>query len=607
MAWPWRKTPNDQRTGSSGSFSSASGSAAGTTAYGRLLLFIAGVGGLLYGIDVGIIAAALLYLGKTIDLTVAQTSIVVAAVLGGSMASSLLAGLLADLVGRKKMMIASGLTFIASVGVIVLSQSFVPLFCGRLLQGLSGGVIAVVVPLYLAESLSPRNRGRGAAIFQFMLTLGIVLAALAGWYYTRQAESAIAVAAGNPALIRAIENHAWRSMFFAVMYPGLIFFFGAFTLTETPRWLFRQGRAAEARAALLKIAGPEEVERELEEMRLLALPPGEAETGKGWLWRRKYIVPFVLACLILSLNQATGINSVLGYLVVILKQAGLGARAATQGDVAVKALNCAMTIIAVLLVDRKGRKFLLRLGTGGVVIGLLAAGLLFHRFEARGIDVQQQLQSQIRQDAGGQTLTVPATQTALEAMAGTARPAVGAAAAPPAESEHPWTLTVLYSYGAGEKVASVLSPTGRPQLRIAPAAGEQGSRLVIERALLEPQPGRAAGWLVAGSLAVFIAFFALGPGVVVWLALSELMPTRIRSIGMGIALLLNQGISTLIAALFLPVVGKYGYAAMFFAWAACTVLYFLIASFWLPETKGKTLEEIERHFERPARVEASSG
>jgi MFS family permease len=96
---------------------------------------------------------------------------------------------------------------------------------------------------------------------------------------------------------------------------------------------------------------------------------------------------------------------------------------------------------------------------------------------------------------------------------------------------------------------------------------------------------------------LFILAYAVGPGVVVWLMLSELMPTRIRSTGMGIALLINQGVSTAIAALFLPVVGSYGYYAMFFFWAACTVIYFLTATFFLPETKGKTLEEIEKHFE----------
>ena len=93
-----------------------------------------------------------------------------------------------------------------------------------------------------------------------------------------------------------------------------------------------------------------------------------------------------------------------------------------------------------------------------------------------------------------------------------------------------------------------------------------------------------------------MAFFAVGPGVCVWLALSELMPTRIRSNGMSIALLINQAVSTTIAAVFLPTVGKYGYATMFFAFAGFTVIYFVTASFFLPETKGKTLEEIEEHF-----------
>src|SRR5215470_6085693 len=178
--------------------------------YSRFIIFIAGLGGLLYGIDVGIIAAALLYLSKTVNLSISQTSIIVAAVLGGSMLSSPVAGVLADWFGRKKIAIVSGLMFVASVALIVASQGFTALFLGRLLQGMSGGVIAVVIPLYLAESLSAKKRGQGTAVFQFMLTFGIVLAAFIGWYYTRQAETAIALAGNNAELIRAAQNHAWR-------------------------------------------------------------------------------------------------------------------------------------------------------------------------------------------------------------------------------------------------------------------------------------------------------------------------------------------------------------------------------------------------------------
>jgi hypothetical protein len=120
--------------------------------------------------------------------------------------------------------------------------------------------------------------------------------------------------------------------------------------------------------------------------------------------------------------------------------------------------------------------------------------------------------------------------------------------------------------------------------------------LKIEHAYVGPLPDAVHGWLVAMGLYGFVAFYALGPGVCVWLALSELMPTRIRSNGMSVALVINQMVSTTLAAIFLPVVGKYGYSMMFFLFCGFTLIYLLTAAFFLPETKGKTLEEIEAHF-----------
>ena len=127
-------------------------------------------------------------------------------------------------------------------------------------------------------------------------------------------------------------------------------------------------------------------------------------------------------------------------------------------------------------------------------------------------------------------------------------------------------------------------------------ADSQGRSLVIKRAKFGAVPAESTGTWVMLCLMLFIASFAIGPGVCVWLALSELMPTRIRSLGMGLGLLINQGVSTLIAAVFLPIVGNHGYTSIFIFWAICTVLYFAVAAFWLPETKGRTLEEIEAHF-----------
>ena len=560
-----------------------------TVFYGRFLLFIAGLGGLLYGIDVGIIAAALLYLNKTIDLTLQQTSNLVAAVLFGSMFSSLVAGVLADLFGRKKMMLVSGLMFVTSVGLIVISQGFVPLLLGRLLQGMSGGIIAVVVPLYLAECLSAKHRGQGTAIFQFALTFGIVIAAITGLFYTRHAEAAIAAAAGNTAQILAAENHAWRGMFLSVVYPGLIFLVGAFFLSESPRWLVRRGKIAQAKTALLRSVPPAEAETELAEMQAISVETkrqtASGASGFSSLFTRKYIIPFALACLVLSLNTATGINSVLGYLVIILKQAGMTASHATQGDVAVKVLNCVMTLVGVALIDRKGRKFLLNLGTGGIVIAFVAAGMIFYGFESHRTDVLPKVLSAVQNN----TLTIPVKS--VQTMTPDTWPGT---------NPTPTVLTVLYDQGEGNKVATALSNDPDPVIRITPnpKPGTTQQALRIVRAQYGPVPSEATGWLITACLCLFISCYSAGPGVVVWLMLSELMPTRIRALGMGIALLLNQGVSTLNAAVFLPVVGNHGYYAIFFFWAGCTVLYFLTSAFLIPETKGKSLEEIEIYFDK---------
>ena len=542
--------------------------------YGRFLLLISGLGGLLYGIDVGIIAAALLYLGKTIDLSVAQTSAIVAAVLGGGVLSSLAGGLLADLYGRRRMMLFSGLTFLGSVGIIVLSQSFLPLLLGRLLQGMSGGILGVVVPLYLAETLSAETRGRGTALFQFMLTLGIVVAAFTGLFYTHRAEYAIAAAHGSATLIRTAQNHAWRGMFFSILYPGVFFTIGTFFLCESPRWLARRGQPDAARASLLRTATPEEAEREMQEM-LTFSSATDRTTPAESLLQRKYLVPFFLACAVLVLNQTTGINSILAYLVVILRQAGLSADHAVQGDVAVKILNCVLTLIAVSLVDRKGRRFLLIVGTTGVTLALALGGLVFLHSERQLRDVTASVQQLVRDNS----LRVSAAS-------------FGPSAAPGAQ---PVVLTIVYSLGGSEHIATVRSTDPDPALNLAPDPSAPRP-LRIHRALFGPLPSASAGWLLTALIGLFIASFAVGPGVVVWLMLSELMPTRIRAVGMGVALLLNLAVSTLIADLFLPVVGHFGYSAIFFFWSACTVLYLAITLFLLPETRGRTLEEIEAHF-----------
>jgi MFS family permease len=584
--------------------------------YNRFLLLVAGLGGLLYGVDVGIIAGAYPYLEATSPLNAGQLSNVVAAVLLGSVISTLFAGALADWMGRKPLMALSGLLFVCSIPVIALSQGYQSLVLGRLLQGISAGLIGVVVPLYLAECLAASSRGKGTGIFQWLLTLGIVTAAIVGMFFSIRVEEVAKL--GDPARLFAFKDRAWRSIFWVSLPPGILFVIGSLMVSESPRWLFRRGRRDAAYAALLRSRSNKQADTELAEMeQAVAAEKAKTSTGakvvgvkiRESLLRRKYVIPFVLACVILACNQATGVNSIIGFNTNILLQSGLSDVQAHWGYVLFTIVNFLMTIGGVLLVDRKGRKFLLSVGSAGIIVSLVCTGVLFRRTERLRVDSRDAVQSMVDADQKITLFYDEKAADALLAASGDARKAIG---------NRPTSLVVIYSYGdfraatkvarSDDKAAAPIEITREscvPTNRVVAffsnpfsdlAAARQAS-LRIDNALITPVPTTHNGWLVAVSLFVFMAFFAIGPGVCVWLALSELMPTRIRSNGMSIALLINQAVSTTIAAVFLPTVGKHGYSTMFFGFAGCTVIYFITAAVFLPETKGKTLEEIEAHFE----------
>jgi MFS family permease len=577
--------------------------------YNRFLLLVAGLGGLLYGVDVGIIGGALPYLEATSRLTAGQLSIIVAAVLLGSVISTLFAGLLADWMGRKRLMTLSGLAFVVSIPIIALSQGYEPLFFGRLLQGVSGGLIGVVVPLYLAECLAAAHRGKGTAMFQWLLTLGIVLAALIGIYYSYRVEAVARIA--TAAAVFTFKDQAWRHIFWVSLPPGVLFVLGSLFVAESPRWLFVRGKKEQAYASLLRSRTPEQAAIELKEMEETALAKTSSTAGKikDSLLRRKYVIPFLLACVILACNTATGINSIVAYNTNILLQSGLSDLHAHWGYVLFTCVNFLMTIVGMMLIDRKGRKFLFILGTAGVTASLILVGLLFLTTEGANLDCRSIVQSMIGPD---QTLTLPfdaAEAKKLLAAKGYTGSEINSDRA---------SLAVIYSYGDFTAATSIVrsDDQGAAPIQITrencvphtkvesffknPFGNLDAARtapLKIERASIGRIPDAAHGWLVAAGLYLFAAFYASGPGVCVWLALSELMPTRIRSNGMSIALVLNQMVSTTLAGIFLPVVSKYGYSSMFFLFAGFTVIYLITVTFFLPETKGKTLEEIERYFE----------
>lgn len=600
--------------------------------YMPFLMFISGLGGLLAGVDYGIIGGALLYVDKTIPMTDIQQGFMVAIYVGGGIIASLFAGALAEWLGRKKMMLVGGLMFITSILLIYIASGFGSLLIGRILMGLSGGVICVVVPLFMAECLPSAIRGRGTAVFQFMMTMGFVLAAFITDYFVGQHDKAVLAAAGNADLIFKADDTAWRQMFLIAAVPGVFFSIGAVFLKESPRWLFKRQRTDDARRILSMSRSDAQTDLEIREMteHSARVETAPGATATGTIFQRKYMVPLVIACLVSALTQATGIGSILSYGAKIMQGAGASAAEAATSLKIITVINCVVTVLAAMLVDKAGRKILMSIGTAGIVACLISGAMVFRQFEAKRMDVAPQVAAAISAD--GRTLSIRADDPAFHSLL----------------SGQPGQLSVLYRYegvpadtskqesgvvaslyrifvqkkmeGTRQGIAQVFSNSEKSaerELSVKPKTQSKWvtvdgvrqevtketdlGKLSVVRASYAPIASKSTGKVVTLILSLFIAFFAIGPGICVWLAMTELMPTRIRSTGMGVAMVLNTCVQ-FSSAFFLPiVVSNHGFNVMFFIWGGCTVLYFLTVTFLMPETKGKTLEEIEAYFENRKR------
>lgn len=437
------------------------------------LLAIAGLGGLLYGVDFGVIAAAEPYLMALGIYSGTRVSLVVGAVMLGGILASLTAGVLCDGIGRKRMIIGSAGLFLVAIPIVCLSIDCFPvLFTGRILQGMSAGYMAVVMPMYLAETLPPDIRGRGTGVFQFFLGLGLVVAAGAGCLIANHYGAADSAGITSNAMVVA-----WRANFWWTMVPVVALLLGGFFLKESPVWLARK-------------QGKNSVANEKS-----TVAEATADRG-GSLLQRRYVMPFLLVLMVLTLNKTMGMSSFTSYLVTILQESGFEGMYANWGQFAVKLTNMVVTLTAAALVDKKGRIWLLKAGTGGMTIGLAAIGSVFLAIEHFGV-----------------------------------------------------------------------------------------------------QANNLTGLITMCSFLFMQTFYALGPGICVWLVLSELMPSRIRANGMAFALLMNQFVAWGLASTLHPWKAAWGWSSMFIFFAVNGLLYFIVVHF-IPETKGKTLEEIEAYWDK---------
>jgi sugar porter (SP) family MFS transporter len=320
--------------------------------------FIAGLGGILYGFDVGIIAAALLFVRSTFALSTHMQEIVVSVVPAGTMAGAIVGGILSDRLGRRATLLWSGIIFILGSILAPLAPTVGVLVIARSLLGFAIGFTSVTAPVYVSELSPPQTRGMLIGLYQFALTFGIVFANLIGYWFASEG--------------------SWRLMFGIGVVPAAVFLALVFTVPESPRWLFIKNRSREAEQVLLSYT-------DAQGARLLLDDIHKATTGSsherwGTLFSPAARRGLLIAVGFVVLQQLCGINTVIYYGPQIFALAGIDSNQhAILATLLVSVMNMLATVIALFLVDRIGRKPLLYWGVGGMLVSLFLLAFTFGR------------------------------------------------------------------------------------------------------------------------------------------------------------------------------------------------------------------------------------
>ncbi len=433
-----------------------------------VLAALASLGGLLFGYDTGVISGALPFIRRDFALGAGMEGVATSAVLIGATLGAACAGFLSDQFGRKRVILAVAALFVLGALGSAVAPSLTVLLAGRVVVGAAIGVASMLTPLYLAEIAPKERRGGVVSLNQFCITFGILLSYIVDYL--------LAGTAAN-----------WRWMLGAGAVPAAVLFAGMLALPESPRWLAGEGRMDEARGALRRLRAGSAVEGELAELRTDLRREGGRLVSWSALFRRGARKPIIVGVALAVFQQVTGINTVIYYAPTIFRSAGLSSDSvsilATAG---VGLVNVVMTVVAMNLMDRVGRRPLLLWGLGGMILMLLVL-------------------------AGG------------------------------------------FAWGAHGAVA----------------------------------------YFTVASVAAYVGCFAIGLGPVFWLLISEIFPLAVRGRGMSVASVANWGMNFVVTLVFPPLVAALGSASAFLVFAVLSVGAFIFTWAEVPETRGRSLEEIE--------------
>lgn len=322
-----------------------------------VIAIIASLGGMLAGFDMGVISSALLFIKETWEMTPLTQGWVVSAAIVGSVIGAAANGVLADLFGRRKIIIATAIVFCLGSVLSAMAPSVIWLILGRMVIGIAVGMVTFVVPMYLSEISPQKIRGMLVAMFQLSLTAGILLSYLIGAVFAD-----------------AVYN--WRWMFFSGIVPSLVLFVGILFLNDTPRWLLTQKREKEALKVFEMIEPDSDAAARVSEIKQTLRQ--ENVPGQKFKFQRWMLMPVFVGIGVMFMQIGTGINTIIYYTTTIFQMAGFdSAIGAIYATIGIGAVNFLMTLVAIMFTDKIGRKPLLYIGLTGMALSLLALGAVF--------------------------------------------------------------------------------------------------------------------------------------------------------------------------------------------------------------------------------------
>jgi|TARA_B110000259_G_scaffold77993_1_gene91483 sugar porter (SP) family MFS transporter len=506
--------------------------------YTIFISFIVALGGFLFGFDAGIISGVMSFVGPQFDLSDIQSGWVVSAPTFAAMFAMLFSGRLSDVLGRKKTLILVAFLYAISAVLSALAGSYEMLYVARIIGGIAFGAALIIAPIYIAEISTAENRGKLVSLQQLNIVFGFFAAFLSNYFFNKY---------------NTIENtfltdeNVWRWMLGVELFPALFYFVFLFFIPKSPRWLYLKENFEEAKKVLTQIHGTERGAKEIIEIEGNI----HANKNKSSVKIKDLLKPslrfiIVVGLIIAVLQQITGINAVYFYATSIFEQTGIGTDAAFSSGVLLSSISVVFTFVAIYLIDKMGRRPLLLIGTAGIAISLLVCAYGFN-------EATYQLSK---------------------------------------ENIH------QFNFSDAEKLVPLADKTYENDVAFKNDLKEAlGTKIYNknEGAILEAATTINANLILIGILG-FIACFAFSLGPVMWVLLSELYPLKYRGLAIGAIGFVNSFVSWFVQQIFPWELSNLGSALTFFLFGAVAFVGFFILLKILPETKGKSLEELEMEF-----------